>query len=221
MPPRRKATTAAAPPALQEAQTAELDKQIQPPSSDDASLDNMVDVSAFLELGDTQPTAGPSSLPARPRRADKGKGRAILSNLASSPRSPTSPRAGPPHEATTEGNEHAAPAAPEAPPVAPPQLSPRRNSVSAPQTGRDRIPTILGRRRRDSRDIPPLSPERITLTRAVTACEYAPSFSSVYLSLSLFTSDIPLLGLTAFLFPRTAIAVLPSFHCPLSYCTYI
>lgn len=166
MPPRRKATTAAAPPAVQEAQTTELDEQIQSPSSDDPSTDNMVDVSAFLELGDTQPTARPSSLLARPRRADKGKGRAILGDPGSSPRSPTSPRVGPSHETAIEGNGHAEPAAPAAPPVVSPHLSPCRDSISVPQTGRDRIPTILGRRRRDSRDIPPLSPERITLTRA-------------------------------------------------------
>ncbi|KIL57330.1 hypothetical protein M378DRAFT_16332 [Amanita muscaria Koide BX008] len=48
-----------------------------------------------------------------------------------------------------------------------------------------------------------------------------PLFFSVYLSLSLFTLDTSLLGLTAFLFPRTAIAVLPSLYCPLSHCTYI
>ncbi|KAM6493319.1 hypothetical protein JOM56_011453, partial [Amanita muscaria] len=48
-----------------------------------------------------------------------------------------------------------------------------------------------------------------------------PLFFSIYSSLSLFTSDTPLLGLTAFLFPRTAIAVLPSFYCSLLHCTYI
>ena len=48
-----------------------------------------------------------------------------------------------------------------------------------------------------------------------------PLFLCLLLFVSVYLGHLSLLGLTAFLFPRTAIAVLPSLYCSLLYCTYI
>ncbi|KAM6502607.1 hypothetical protein JOM56_002584 [Amanita muscaria] len=182
MAPRRKATTAAANPHIPDGDahtTTQEPSGLPPPrpSSEDISPEAMANISSLLELGGTQPEAGPSSLPARPRRLDKGKGRAIPGDLAS-----TSQLTTPPSSDLIRGLEAADDIAPgDTAPAAPTALSPQgslrgssphrassqptRNLAPALQLRSDRIPPVLGKRRHDRRDVS-LSPERIVLTRA-------------------------------------------------------